>query len=47
METAVQSGCTDTEIKLEICLKTGLDIQAEQEKWKWCEEDESFDPNCI
>lgn len=47
METAVESGCTDTEIKLEIRLKTGLHIQAEQEKRKWCKKDESFDPTCI
>lgn len=36
METAVQYGCTDTEIKLEVCLKSGLHIQEEQEKLKWC-----------
>lgn len=47
METAVEYGYTDTEIKLEMCLKTGLHFQAEQEKLRWCKKDQNFDPTCM
>lgn len=47
METAVQYGCTSTEIKLEMCLKTRLHFQAEQEKCKRWKKDQNFDPTCI